>query len=800
MRIIECYVRGFGALKNMRIEFDRGLNGFVGDNGIGKSTVLAFIKAMLYGLGETRKTSIEENDRKHYIPWDGTAAGGTLTFVADGKQYRIERSFGKRPADDTFALYDTRLGKESKDFGSNLGEALFGIDAEGFERTAYFSERNLVPEADIASSGAATEDGAFAELSSGALAEALALLDEQRKFYQKKGGGGAISELKAEIGGIDADLERLASVKARAKETEARLSELTAKRAVAEAESRSISERRGRLQARAAMQQAEVRIRDIKNELLSLNEKKDGLIEFFGGNIPSRSELDELEYKSKRAAELKAGEAAYKARDLEEEKLSALLRDKTDEREIEAVRQAIAVSAAPFDERAEKCDRIFSKRIPDPVETDTLIALQTAKPGMNWLIAVILGLVLCTIGAILGMTFNYLFFALCGGGALTTVLGIILGVFSASRLSAEKKSSAKKFLESIGDTSSLPASSLPALIEIKGMIEEVSARRDKLKAASALLEGFAAKFQLPQGTDLEKSKLIIEKYDRMKMLSESGNGRREINPAIEAEGLRLEIAEALSAYKITTDNPILEAKESEESYRLITERIISLNKELANLRSMSVLNGIDEPMTDTPESLDSAARASSAALASCDGELAILNREYDRDLRALDDEEGLSIERLRLADKLAEYESRLRTIQATQSYLKQAADAMNEKYLSGALASFKKYSRNLGLLEEGAEIKTDYSTSIADGSGTHSTESFSRGSRDGYRLAARLAILDSIYTGEMPPIILDDPFLSFDDERVAAALALIDKISEERQVIYLTCSEARAAKGSRELA
>ena len=64
VRIIECYVSAFGGLKNRRFQFGEGLKSFIGKNGAGKTTLTVFIKAMLYGIGDTKKASIEENDRK----------------------------------------------------------------------------------------------------------------------------------------------------------------------------------------------------------------------------------------------------------------------------------------------------------------------------------------------------------------------------------------------------------------------------------------------------------------------------------------------------------------------------------------------------------------------------------------------------------------------------------------------------------------------------------------------------------------------------------------------------------------
>lgn len=64
MRLISCYIDGFGKLNNMEVQFEDGINTFVQDNGWGKSTLAAFIRVMLYGFdGETKRNDIE-NERK----------------------------------------------------------------------------------------------------------------------------------------------------------------------------------------------------------------------------------------------------------------------------------------------------------------------------------------------------------------------------------------------------------------------------------------------------------------------------------------------------------------------------------------------------------------------------------------------------------------------------------------------------------------------------------------------------------------------------------------------------------------
>jgi DNA repair exonuclease SbcCD ATPase subunit len=69
----------------------------------------------------------------------------------------------------------------------------------------------------------------------------------------------------------------------------------------------------------------------------------------------------------------------------------------------------------------------------------------------------------------------------------------------------------------------------------------------------------------------------------------------------------------------------------------------------------------------------------------------------------------------------------------------------------------------------------------------------SAGARDQIYLAGRLAMADYLSSGRVKlPLILDDPFATFDDERFARAMGLIiDKFGRRHQVILLSCHEAR---------
>lgn len=97
MKLLECNIAGFGTFNNYRLTFDEGLNVVLQPNGWGKTTLAAYIKAMLYGFERKRVRNVAENERLRYQPWEGSAYGGTLDFELDGRAYRVCASSARRP-------------------------------------------------------------------------------------------------------------------------------------------------------------------------------------------------------------------------------------------------------------------------------------------------------------------------------------------------------------------------------------------------------------------------------------------------------------------------------------------------------------------------------------------------------------------------------------------------------------------------------------------------------------------------------------------------------------------------------
>ena len=69
--------------------------------------------------------------------------------------------------------------------------------------------------------------------------------------------------------------------------------------------------------------------------------------------------------------------------------------------------------------------------------------------------------------------------------------------------------------------------------------------------------------------------------------------------------------------------------------------------------------------------------------------------------------------------------------------------------------------------------------------------SLSQGSRDLVDIALRMALVDVMYQDESPFIIMDDPFVNLDQDKVESAKEFIKEVAKNYQVIYFTCHSSR---------
>ncbi len=142
MKLLSCHVEHFGKLSEYDRSFVPGVNTILEKNGWGKSTLAAFLRVMFFGFDNEGKHDALKNERQRFRPWGGGSYGGSVCFEAHGRQYRMERVFGEKRSADTFRLFTLPDGLPSSDYAENAGEALFGLDADSFERTVFLDRED----------------------------------------------------------------------------------------------------------------------------------------------------------------------------------------------------------------------------------------------------------------------------------------------------------------------------------------------------------------------------------------------------------------------------------------------------------------------------------------------------------------------------------------------------------------------------------------------------------------------------------------------------------------------------------
>lgn len=139
MRLIDLHIEGFGKFHDLDLRFAEGMNILYGHNEAGKSTLHAFLQAMLYGLERRPGVGSAAKLHKKYRPWDAPERfGGTLRLAHEGQVYRIVRDFNADDlsADGAATTTASGAGLSGGAGAGNGATAMAGTGAAGAEPLA----------------------------------------------------------------------------------------------------------------------------------------------------------------------------------------------------------------------------------------------------------------------------------------------------------------------------------------------------------------------------------------------------------------------------------------------------------------------------------------------------------------------------------------------------------------------------------------------------------------------------------------------------------------------------------------
>lgn len=151
MKIDSIYISAFGKFENKTFDFTDGLNLIYGENEDGKTTIMNFIRMMFYGSSVKSNEPIYSNPRKKYAPRSDKAMAGSIDFTVGNRKYRIERIFKATNAADKINVTDLSTGEISSFTGKDdLGKRFIGLSADAADRSIFLMGKGAISENPLA--------------------------------------------------------------------------------------------------------------------------------------------------------------------------------------------------------------------------------------------------------------------------------------------------------------------------------------------------------------------------------------------------------------------------------------------------------------------------------------------------------------------------------------------------------------------------------------------------------------------------------------------------------------------------
>ena len=763
MKLIKCYVENFGKLSNFTYNFKDGLNIIKEQNGFGKTTFAVFIKSMFYGMDAGKNTKIEKSERKKYYPWQGGNYGGNIEFEVDGNKYKIERFFGKKPAEDTFKLYDLATNLESKDFTENIGEEIFKINKEGYERSTYIPQGQIQIE---------MEDSINAKLGNvlesdndvNSSEQAIIAINNAKKLYKKeRGKGGLIDEKKEKLNQLERELEKRQSDFEILKIQEEKLNKLN----------NNIKEQ-GKLRDQSQQMLSEkmeqgrkvAKLETYKTILTKYNKSQeniDELTEFFANDIPSDDLIKNLTEKNFEL-EITKNQLKNNKFSVEDQEKVTYYKDIFDRNQI---------TETQVNKGIEEYSKISNLENEIQNKTNKKEIIQNELKSKR--LATILDSILAIVFIILG------FFLIFKGvqkivGIISAIIGIGLFILFLVNLKKSEKLDVKELEEKIEEMQSekkLVENNIDKILDICNEKEQ-----NKLNG-------------------LYNIKNQINSYNNLLRKQNDINANVQKNN-IKKATLENEIKNGLTKYFVDLTKPYSELLQEltikKNEYQSQLEQFNSLKKEkedfeksndMQNLDDVKNLSNIDESV------LKEKIKEINIHFDKLSDEKNQVKNQIEVLENRIDEYEFLESDIENTASEIEEETEKYKILNTTESLLKQAKEQFSSSYLQDMIQNFNEYMKLIdnGEMSTNIDIKLDVKVDV-NGS-QKEIKYFSAGYKDLVYICMRFSLIKTLFKNEAPFVVLDDPFVNLDEEKTTKAINVISTISEKYQIIYFVCNSSR---------
>lgn len=790
MELISCQIENFGHLANIRVDFVDGVNVFYKENGWGKSTLAAFLKAMFFGFDGKKEKDAIDKERKLYEPWQGGAYGGQVDFEISGKRYRVIRVFGKTEKSDVFQLYDLDTLTESKDFSSRLGEELFDLDGASFKRSCFIAQNEVLVDssdqihAKLGNLAENTNDMNNYEAAMAGLKAAMNRLTPDRAT-------GSLKKSKARIAELTEELKSYQAAEEGFEKASLLLEGKLADKALLEKERGALAQE---LRKASEVSKHRVEVETLKTYMASWEEKLAVFDEkravFPGEEIPEKELVDALliEYR-----ELEQLQATIKGARLTEEDLLTLEdKKKFSEANAKDIVEMLGIASDLQNmniDLAEKRQIYQTKR--EMLKNENLGELFPELEKKSSQLCLGCGVVLALIVEVIHYFlygFNWMELHYLAGG----VLGFGIIVFAISRFVE-----VRKFKKKLAKADEKQKLFFEPLEELK---EQINSAELRMSEKEREIEKYLSFF----GIEAENKEYLASLYrldhERAEMQALADRKKAFSEDEKEYQNKVRTFKEKVAALHVPKGNRIFETlmqmKEQIQEYEMASLAVVDAMKLVEQYRA-------DKPQVETytdiyhefPYSIEEyneKIEAIDLRLAQLGEELQSYrhNLEYLEEQMDLRDEKEQELEELKVLQAKEELEYRV--LQASSHFLEEAHKAFNAKYMEPVSQGFERYFN--GLVGKDAKewlVDAHMEWKYKEFGEYRDAKWLSEGWKDVIGICMRLALVDAMYPGEKPFLVLDDPFVNLDEDKLERAQNLLELLEKNYQVIYFTCHSSR---------
>ena len=818
MKLIRLHIENFGRLSNVDMDFTSGVNQVLRENGWGKSTLAAFLRVMFYGLEGARKKELDENDRAKYKPWNGGHFGGSIEFEAGGKHYIATRNFGEKEKDATFRLQDAVTLLDSQDFSERLGEELFEIDRESYERTS-FIDRAALKYRGINSTigskvGSTTQKDDLSNYDA-----AQAQMKDYLNANSAKKKLGSLFQLGDEIAGLEREIKKEDIVNEKIGGLREALEKEREELASNEDAKRSIQKEQGNLAENKAMAINAKHLSDLQEAYHGRHEKLAQRLETFGGKVPKREDLHRLECKVDETEKCLAQLSGFE-KVTESERYERLKRyfqnGVPSHEEIQSqidqcneVQNCMRSMSDLEDAEARSRNQLEEMELEGQrLEMEAKVAAQQAakeRSKKNVLSVSFIALSVLVGSLTLVLHLNALLWILV---AVLLLIGLFPMVISLAGRS-------KKEDRPISEAALLERRKKDLRESLATMKKERQGLESDIREKEEQIRGFLSGFEISYSRS-DAERILYEMQNRaseyldLKAEKEEKDARRKAFSE-RAQGLQTELSALLSEQGLTVNAGAfseikawirdtlqsLAAYESEQSEEERARKALEAFKEEHQELMQEGLKILSEEEIAQAEQ---ALRQRLEELGSADARLHDTIAAYRQNLNdAYAEAEELQAKKDLLeqkkeerAQKAVKYELVLKT----QEYLQSAKEQFTARFMQPIKTAFDKYYELMSGADGSKDFQIDANMNVfrKEEGKMRDIEAQSEGLSDMIGLCIRLALLDVMYEKEKPLVIMDDPFTCLDPDHLAGARQFMQEVSKEYQILYLTCHDSRQIK------